>query len=647
MAVKYRVLYKDMFNQQCRIDISPKADYSGPIKILTGVSKQACVLERDCDDDPYTTIIPYKASINVYQTKDLPIDIYELQSARDRDFIVEVFIDDLLKFKGFLIPDGIEQKFRSAPYTLTLNATDGIMLLNDLNYTHNNLTGGRCVLNYLRQILFSNNNLGLALPIRWVNKLKNQEYPLEADVFSGSITWAPRGEGFTDYNGNVKSCLYILEGILKSMQCRLVQSDGRWEILRINDIHTGSYSYFETPATLDGFEVNAGPIINTVKNIGGINSDYKFINEDAVLTASAPFSRVQTTYNQDQRDNIIPNGNMDLVSFSQPIYWTLRSDTTNTAIFESAPSLSKSAGYSVEITNGRNPAPIPTSEARFELQGSTLPIDSDVLYTYINFGFKFSILNGATLDPDGYIVWESTPFKVRLWYFAGTITYFLNENGFWTTTDTEIQITVAKLKLNDVAQIDFNAKQNIILPLPQTTPIERSPNPSLYISFSIPPGRKILLDDIYFNTDSNSDVYEAEFTGTTNTNKGSYDLNISSSHNGFYVSNFMTQYDKSGLEKFYSDGKFTGTLTAMNSNAIMRNRYKSSLIFDGSMYGKNYSYTEIYNINNIPDKNFMPLRTSFNTETNTIQMRCIETRDDNPSLSMNHYGSNDKTKLSN
>jgi len=646
MGVKYRVAYRDYFNQECRVDIYPKIEYTGDVIMLRGIEGQACTLERDCSDDPNEPIINTKALINVYQTEGLPIDIQELQQAQDRDFIVESYINNSLEFKGFLIPDGIRRIFQAAPFELNMVATDGLMLLDNLRYTHNNLTGGRCILNYFRQILFSDNNLGLPLPIQWVNALKNANFPLEDDVFTGSLRWASRGEGFTDYNGNVKTCLYILENMLRSMQCRIVQDKGLWKIKRINDIVTGSYVYRETPGVLTGLDVTTSGVVSAIKTIAGKNypSDYSFINEDAEITVAPPLNRVTTTYDQDQRDNILPNGNMDIVSFSQPIYWNLTGGTSGSvASFQSVGSLSKAAGQAVEVTN-----PVGGGACRFELADLFLPIDSDVLYTYINVGFKFSIINGATIDPDGYIVWDSTPFTFKLVYFAGTTAYYLNENGFWVTTETNIQITVPKLKLNDVAQIDFNGKQDIILPLPQIIPIEKGTNPCLYLSFNIPEGRKVVFDDIYINTDNNSDVYEASYGGaTTNTAKEDYSLRISSSHNGFYVSNFMTNFSQSGQEKFFIDGDFTDTLTAINSHSVIRNRYKSSFIFNGSIYGQSYEYGEIYNIQTLDNKNFLPLRTSWNTETNTINMRCIEVRNDSVNIYMKHYGKNDQTVLSN
>lgn len=645
MAIKYRCDFKDIKENQCRIDIS-KESYSGDIIAIRGVKEKTCILSRDCDDDPYTVIVNTKASLTFYQQPDLSIDISELQQAQDREFRIVLYVNSEIKFSGFLIPDGIQQTFQSAPFELNINATDGLMLLSGIKYQPGSISGSRNIISYLRDIFFSSNHLNLMLPIKWVNTLTNDEYPLEADIFSGSLLWSARGEGFTDYNGTYKDCMYILDGMLRSMQSRIVQSGGKWVIWRINDVTSGSFIHRETPATTGPLVITTSEVINEIKTIGKGNSfDYNFIQEDAILTINKALKTVATTYSQDQRDNILPNGNLDIVipTVGLPLYWGLGGVTTDAILTTVSGGLGGGTGNYVDISNGAS-----GGEARFEYDGLYLPIDSDVLYNYINFGFKFSIINGYVVDSNGFIVWDSTPFKIRVWYFAGAITYYLNENGFWTTTATDIQISIPNLKPSDVAQVDFNAKQNIILPLPSTSPIGRTTDPSLYISFLVPPGRRVFYDDIYVNTDSNSDVYEAVYDSGINTGKEDYTLNISTSHNGFYVSNFMSSFSRSGVEKFFSDSKLSAaTLTEMTSHAILRNRYKSSTVFEGSIYDGEYNYDEIYNIETLTGKNFLPLRSSWNTETCITSLSMVEIRDDGTEISISHYGSNNKTQLSN
>src|SRR5690606_7188738 len=133
----------------------------------------------------------------------------------------------------------------------------------------------------------------------------------------------------------------------------------------------------------------------------------------------------------------------------------------------------------------------------------------------------------------------------------------------WTEQNGWIQLEVESLKVGDVASIDFRAKQpNIILPIPSQSPIGRTDTPYLTIELGIPEHRKIIFDDIVSSVDNANDVYEAVSSLAGNSASESYALKISSSHNGFHISNYMTNFDKTGVEKFFSDSKLSAaTLT--------------------------------------------------------------------------------------
>lgn len=754
MGAKYSCFYRDSFDQQCRVDITPSAGWSAETISIRGRSEQACIISYDASDDPYEDpIINSKASISVYNQGQ--IDIRELQNAADRDFTLELYIGNALKWKGFLITDGIQKQWASDPYELDLTATDGLMLLDGIDYSHNNLTGGRCIINYFRQILFASSNLGIQLPLKWVSSLKNEAFPFEQDALSGSVRWSPRGEGFASifFNSSgeasykYKSCLYILTELARSIQCRLFQSDGSWKLERVNDVVSGNFTVRQIIG-LDGFSITS-KTVNVLKTIAGKSKtpNYSAVDSDHIEINVAGLKKVITTYEHEQNGNILPNGNMDIVQSitNTPLYWG-----ASGLFVESIPSLSDAKGFGVSVSNSaddngflrKSREPIsalvdpssdryrsffyfkgtaktgdtitlttidnntgettnsyfytvpsgfnnntlgalnnmastvggfyetPTvsfdsgtqeyqftwigfihdvpgtqtitnaSQGEFSFAGY-LPIDTDLLYETINLGFKFSIVSGYVLNDDGVIDWSSTTNTIRVIYQRGTSTFYLNENGFWVETPTDIQITVNQLKPNDVAQIDFNAHQDIKMPVPSVAPIDRTNTPSIKIQFNLPSGRKILLDDVYVTVQDNKNVTEGNFSTSLNTKAEEYTLKISSAHSGFYLSSYMTDYQQSGAEKFFNDGIFGGTLTDINTHAILRNRYKPSIQFEGTIYGPVFAYGEIYNIDTLDNKNFLPLKMEWNTETNKIKASVLEVRNDNISINLIQYSTND------
>lgn len=657
--IKYQIPYRSYDDTAWRIDISLDAYSGDPINVL-GVSEQVCAISWAADetDDPYAPIINSTAEINLYNEGQ--IDISEMQNAQDRDFIVQIYRAEVLYWQGFLIPDGIQQSFKSTPYNVMFSCTDGLSLLEKMPYSHNNLPGTtedptRCPMNYIRNILYSINNLNVKLPIHWTNSLQCTEF-LD-DMFTGQVTWSARGEGFSSYQTepdgttavNYKTCDYILRGMLKSAQCNIKQVDGKWIIRRINDIVTGTFNDQSILADLDVMVITSEDI-DVNKSIG-TGGDYPFIGEDQVLTVRKAVSGCKVTYDANVRENILPNGNQDFVdTFSNaPFYWA--TPVLDDATYQSVPGIDGRGGSATDLTNpgdGTGSDSYFTTLSKFGSLATdhALPIDAYTLIKRVSFGFIFSPVNGFPYDVvTGIIDFSSNPLTIRIVYQNNDNTYYLDEFAIWRAGYiTDIPIKVEGLKINDIVQVDFNRNNAIIIPKP-TDPPQPGDMCELSVRFNLKDGQRYTVDYIYFNTDENNDVYEATYT-SDNTALDERTLEISSSWGGYMLSNYMTYWGNSDDECFYKDGDFyTGTLTGLTAQAIMRFLYKSSIIYNGSMStrGSNWSFDEIYSIDTLSDKKFLPLNATYNTETCEVNLIAIECRNDDISLSEKHYGTNDQT----
>ncbi len=199
MAVKYTIPYRSIDDTPWRVDISTAAYAGDPIPVR-GFADNACMIEYDGGvDDPFDNpVVASKANMQLINQGELDMD--ELQNAGDRDFVVEVYRDNVLKWKGYLVTDNIQQPLLSTPYVVQLSAIDGLNMLEGITYTHNNLItesigiANRAPLNFLRQCLFAPSNLGLMLPIRWHVGL--QALTTEDDAIAGMMAWSPYGDGF-------------------------------------------------------------------------------------------------------------------------------------------------------------------------------------------------------------------------------------------------------------------------------------------------------------------------------------------------------------------------------------------------------------------------------------------------------------------
>lgn len=651
MAVKYTIPFKAHDSTQWRINIATNA-YAGNPNFVNGVSEQAAMLAYDANttDDPFSELINSTLTINIYDANQ--IDVNELRHAQDTDFTVSLLRNGNVYWTGFLITDGISQPLQSKPYALSLQATDGLSMLTDIPYTHKDLPGGRTPINYIRQILF--NKLGIILPIRWTNNLQCTAFP-NIDVMAGSVKWGSDGQAFTSFQsgqsgdepGPAYDCGYILSAILMSMQSRIHQSNGKWIIRRINEICAGIVIYKEITGDLLPLNIQTSTQ-NLVKQIG--RTGYKFINEDQVVTTVPGLKSCQVTYTANVRDNILPNGNIDYVDADQNILYWKMFDTVGALADQTMASLDGRGGFSADLLNNNFVEDLYFSMYTdgVDLKAKGLPLDTQTLIAYIQFGFQFVLINGFPTLPDSTVIdWSSNPFQIQVVYNTNSHRYYLNEYGFWQTDEVFINITVDSLSLNDVAQIDFNAFQQIPMPLPDRQP-QAGDKCNIQVLFVAKDNETYQLDNIYVNIAGGNDVYLSTLGTSKNTATDERELNISSSFNGYMLSNYMSSPFNSGDECFFKDeDAYLGTLTGLTANAIMRFRYKASDVFNGSIstLNGNWSFDEIYVIDSFAASKFLPLNATYNVEkcivTGLVAMEC-RNGDDNPIFTETFFSSNDQ-----
>lgn len=650
MAVKYTIGFKKYDDVACRIDIE-QASYVGSVTPLRQVAKSANFsYDPEETDNPFSVFIPSTLSFTVYNQNNL--NIKELQLVEDGEFVVKYYENGALRWQGFLITDKIQRKLKNAPSQLDLSAVCGLSLLSDIPYVHSDLPGGRCVINYARQILFA--NLGIALPIRWTNTLECDAFPGE-DVFSGSVRWSADGQGFYSYNsdnadGQVKSCGEILKGLLQAFQCRIYQANGKWIIRRINDIVNGSFSYKQISGSLIDFSIQSGTE-NILKLIGRTGS--RFVYEDAVITTVKGIKTCKVLYDANIRENILPNGSQDVVvnniELETAKYWGFYEVPAGDGYAEIKPSLDERSGNSIRLFNGFGGVGDVYYTLKVDggsLGNEGLPIDTTTLIKRLSINFLFSPEGGfVTVSPeDDTIVWDTEPFKIVVTFLLAGIKYYLNEFGFWQVDPAEINIVIPGLKVGEIAKVAFDRFQGIIMPTNniQPSPADKS---ELTIAFRLRDDQSYYLDNIAVTIDAGNDVYESTYAVSKNKAIKEETLKISSSYGGYILSNYMTDWSASGVEFIYNDGFFyAGSLTGMTANAIMRFRYKASEVFNGSILvrGETWSFDQIYLIDNFGTEKFLPLNAKYNIEDCAVMLVACECRNDQIELTEKYYSSNDK-----
>ena len=713
MAVKYTIPFYDDANVLWRADLDLPAYSGDPIEIV-GVGRTFCTIEYGAtNEDPFEPIVGSSVALQFYNQNG-EVDVRELQLLPDLEGRVRLYRFGELYWSGFILPDGIERLVANNPYNVTLTATDGLTMLDDVPYwyvTNWPMPPGislRSPLSYVRAILGSQYHLDNPLPIRWTSYVGSSRYC--DDAFAGQIEWGDTEEAWLVPGDENRSCLWVLRGLLESLQLRIYQVGGKWAIERVNDVASGEYFWKEiTEPRGTGTPVLTTGVINT-------ETEYPFIYENHSMTIKPALTGAEVTYDYTQRDNVLPNGGFEEFIGLTPQYWTMFSNApvvTYSAQPYEGGSLSDQPGSSVDIRYGAS-EPAQGVDAVFIMDGR-MPVDAHNLYKSFTFGFLILPLNGFRYwlsGPDeGFINWDDEPLQVSISYWApqpggqdpiqlylnefgfwrrlplvpqlymnvstesfNTIRFFLggrpmvgqsvtieyvysaagvttfyggtytvsqaeedNVNllasnirawltsiltpaGYWTVTGTSsniyvtntfsggtltntagvnlgdagltndgfIRVTVDRMKMGDIASVVFRGRggnEEILLPDPGIMyPDDFPERGEIRVSFKVKEGQRFVLDDVYMRFNREKEAYISESVSQRKTNMERKTIHVSSSPNGFHVSNMMSRYTSAKLHSIFYDTKYIGNLTGLTANAIMRMRHVPREVFTGDFY---------------------------------------------------------------
>lgn len=445
--IKYRLPYKSYDEAEWLLTIDIPS-YTGDPITISGVADNSAVLtyEGGVDDIWDNPVINTSLTSEIYNEGQ--VDVMELQLIEDRQATVTLTRNGLLKFKGFLISDGMQgQMGNYVPYNTRLTATSGLNLLSGIPYSfYGTNSTPRDVFN---RILRGIDGLFIQIPIRWTPTVSQIE-TLGVDAFN-DVIWSANGESVFNYNVKTGAytyldCFSVIKGLTQALQCRIVQDDGAWWVLGIKESLQDVITYKE---------FNGGPVTEHTREISKtIGQEYISINNDSVFTVSPALKTVSVIYDHKQRQNILPNGGQDEYSEAEPKYWTGESGLS----FNIGPDLTGQGGNSTELNN--------TSEQEkiYRLIGE-LPIDANVLYRRLTWGFSFMPISGFPVDENGFIKWFGNEIKTSIKYtvdVGGVVTdYYLNEFGYWGNKNSPANAQVVSVTW------DFNFGGNLIIQFDQ------------------------------------------------------------------------------------------------------------------------------------------------------------------------------------
>ena len=422
---KYSVTFATRADKDVELKIWQDG-YSGAIIDLQGAGLNLEYIPNS--DDPYEPIFGSQLGISIDFTDELS-DIINFTNIDDRYNYVEMYVNNVIEWVGFIINDNVQISYSTGRKIATFNATDGLGMLKDIPFEPPAGNTGVNDINSLLTILrtcfnaigFKNNRntvtlcsyFSVGMSDRGVNSWRDpfvQTYMAYRNFLKDEYTYT--------------NCLDVISNIAKSFGCRVFQADGKWWIVSVNEFAETNAYYTEYNTTglrvdnLDGNLINTSSIIQPyLTNTSGLY----FIDNSQLKILNKGFYKIIAEGNVDMAENYMPNGDLSQNDGTEAEFWTrgstndgscllLQNAILNYYYFELTTVAGGSAGTaSVTLNNSSN--------------------------AYVNSGdsLQLNITIGANpvATPIGFIDMSLS---------NGTTTYYLNNNREWQLTSTSYTV---------------------------------------------------------------------------------------------------------------------------------------------------------------------------------------------------------------
>jgi hypothetical protein len=419
---KYSVLFATRADKNVELKIWQDA-YTGAIIDLQGVGVNLEYIPNS--DDPYEPIFASQLGISIDFTDDLS-DIINFTNIDDRFNYVEMYVNGVIQWVGFIINDNVQISYSTGRKIATFNATDGLGMLKDIPFVPITSTGVNDVaslLNILRTcfnaIGFKNNRNTVTMCSYFANGMSDRAVQSYNDTFTQTFMCY---RNFLKDEYTYTNCLDIISNIAKSFGCRIFQANAKWWIVAVNEFAETNAYY--TEYNTSGAVVNNGDgnLINTSSTIQPYSTNTSglyFIDNSQLKILKKGFYKIIAEGPVEIAENYIPNGNLLENDTIEAEYWTRGSTGSATCLLlqNAVPPLDY---YYFELQ-----APTGTAEVFLNTSSNAYVTQSDALQLNITIGA------GSTASIIGFI-----DISIN----TGSTIYYLNNNKQWQTTSTSFSV---------------------------------------------------------------------------------------------------------------------------------------------------------------------------------------------------------------
>ena len=369
---------------------------------------------NSADEDPIGCIISTQLDVSFVISSATDYSNFpDLLNYSDTKYYVELTIDSIIKWRGYLFNDYVDVTFSTGVQIINVTCIDG------LSFLKYNIFSSTDSVNDVMKLL---NVIGTAL-----NKLPTSStkylyslcsYYAEGMLNRSNLTsdepFAQSYQYIRDYVG--LDYYTILERIILSFGCRLFQSEGDWYILPMNQMATTLY--YTKYVLSDAPTISTSGTLNKSVSIEAYSTNnVHFINNDQTKIVRKGYPTIKSIIPFSFAKNYIHNGTFKAVSSGVAVGWTVAQSGSSTVTLTQFSSVQFNR-YSI-----------------FYLGSGSASISTDANYLPYMYG------PNASLAFDFQAANAGQSILVSISLLIGATTYYLRSDNVWDTTYATITKT--------------------------------------------------------------------------------------------------------------------------------------------------------------------------------------------------------------
>lgn len=180
-------------------------------------------------DDINTPIRPCEVELAIINSENFQTE--EFYTADERTFRVTIFVNDLIDFKGYIIPDNSQEPFNAPNTESLIRCTDALGTLKSATYPVQKGQDFEFKQSFIAVLCFALASTNLNLDIKTICNLYADDMPNGLDddpLYMAEISPFRLAKD----NGELLTCYEVIEEVCKAWGAIFVQDGGAWNMVR-------------------------------------------------------------------------------------------------------------------------------------------------------------------------------------------------------------------------------------------------------------------------------------------------------------------------------------------------------------------------------------------------------------------------------